>query len=360
MFSVTAPTLADVAREVGVSRTTVSNAYNRPDQLSPQLRDRILAAAAELGYAGPDPVARGLRRGRTGLVGLVYDQPLSYLFTDPAILLVVAGMTSVWDDVGTSVALLPRLQADDGGLAVLSNAAVDGFVSICDDVGDVRLDALAARHLPFVTVDARFSGARCQVVVDDQGGTRAATRHLLALGHRRLGVVALPPGPGAPGGPVAADDPGPFRYAVWADRLAGVREAVEDAGLPWDAVRVVSVPDDQSPRATARQVAGELLDVDDPPTALVCMSDELGAGSIDAALARGIDVPGRLSVVGFDDTPTGLVTTPALTTVHQALAEKGAAAARLLLEGAPERIVRFPTELVVRASTGPPPTHVRA
>jgi DNA-binding LacI/PurR family transcriptional regulator len=358
MFSVTAPTLADVAREVGVSRTTVSNAYNRPDQLSPQLRERILAAAVKLGYSGPDPVARGLRRGRTGLVGLVYDQPLSYLFTDPASLIFVVGMTSVWDDVGTSVALLPRLQAEDAGVSVLANAAVDGFVSICGDVGDDRLDALGVRGLPFVMVDAAFSGARCQVVVDDRGATAEATRHLLGLGHRRLAVVALPSGPGSPGGPLPPSDPGPIRYAVMADRLVGVRDAVEEAGLSWDAVPVVAVPDDQSPRAASRQVAGELLERDDRPTGLVCMSDELGAGAIDAATARGIDVPGQMSVVGFDDTPTGLTTTPQLTTVHQPLAEKGAEAARLLLEGAPERIVRLPTELVVRASTGPPPDGV--
>jgi DNA-binding LacI/PurR family transcriptional regulator len=355
MFLVTAPTLADVAREVGVSRTTVSNAYNRPDQLSPRLREQILAAAAKLGYPGPDPVARGLRRGRTGLVGLVYDQPLSYLFTDPAILLVVAGMTSVWDEVGTSLALLPRLGADDAGVAVLANAAVDGFVSICDDVGDERLEALGARRLPYVTIDAAFSGARCQVVVEDRAGTREATRHLLGLGHRRLAVVALPLGPGAPGGPVPADHPGPLRYAVMAHRLAGIRDAVDEAGLAWDSVPVVAVPDDQSPRAAGRQIAGELLDTVDRPTGLICMSDELGAGAIDAAFARGIDVPGQLSVVGFDDTPTGLVTAPQLTTVHQPLAEKGAEAARLLLEGAPARTVRFPTELVVRASTGPVP-----
>jgi DNA-binding LacI/PurR family transcriptional regulator len=117
----------------------------------------------------------------------------------------------------------------------------------------------------------------------------------------------------------------------------------------------VAVPDDQSPRAAGRQIAGDLLDTDDRPTGLICMSDELGAGAIDAALVRGIDVPGQLSVVGFDDTPTGLVTSPPLTTVHQPLAEKGAEAARLLLAGAPPRTVRFPTELVVRASTGPPP-----
>jgi DNA-binding LacI/PurR family transcriptional regulator len=352
---VTSPTLADVARAVGVSRTTVSNAYNRPDQLSGELRDRILAAAEELGYPGPDPVARGLRRGRTGLVGLVYDQPLSYLFTDAAILMFVAGMASVWDEAGMSLALLPRLEADDAGASVLANAAVDGFVSICDVTDDARLDALVARRLPFVMVDHRSSGARCQVVIDDRGGSRAAARHLLDLGHRRLAVMALPRSPGDPGGTLGPDNPGPVRYTVMADRLAGVRDAAEEAGLDWGQVPALAVPDDQAPRAAARELAGDLLDRPDRPTGVVAMSDELAAGVVDAAVARGIDVPGQLSVVGFDDQPTATSTAPPLTTIHQPLAARGETAARLLLEGAPEKIVEFPVELVVRGSTGPAP-----
>ena len=350
------PTLADVARAVGVSRTTVSNAYNRPDQLSGDRRSRTLAAADDLGYPGPDPVARGLRRGRTGMVGLVYDQPLSYLFTDPAILIFVAGMTSVWDDAGMSLALLPRLEADDAGASVLANAAVDGFVSICDDADDARLEALVARRLPFVMVDHRRSGARCQVVTDDRGGSRAAARHLLELGHRRLAALALPRSPGGPGGLLDPVDPGPIRYTVMADRLAGAREAVEAAGLPWDGVPTLAVPDDQAPRAAARELVAELLDRADHPTGVVAMSDELAAGVLDAAGAGRIDVPRQLSVVGFDDTPTALSTTPPLTTIHQPLAARGEAAARLLLAGAPEKTIEFPTELVVRASTGPAPT----
>jgi DNA-binding LacI/PurR family transcriptional regulator len=353
---VTAPTLADVARSVGVSRTTVSNAYNRPNQLSPGLRDRILAAAEELGYGGPDPVARGLRRGRTGMVGLVYDQPLSYLFTDPAILMFVAGMASVWDDAGTSLALLPRLEADDAGASVLANAAVDGFVSICDVTDDARLAALVARRLPFVMVDHRRSGARCQVVIDDRGGSRAAAAHLLGLGHRRLAVLALPRSPGAPGGTLGPDDAGPIRYTVMADRLAGIREAAEDAGLAWDGVPALAVPDDQSPREAARELAGSLLERADRPTGVVAMSDELAAGVVDAAVARGIEVPRQLSVVGFDDTPTATSITPPLTTVHQPLAARGETAARLLLDGAPAKFVEFPTELVVRGSTSTAPS----
>ena len=356
-------TLADVARAVGVSRTTVSNAYNRPDQLSPELRDRILAAAEELGYPGPDPVARGLRRGRTGMIGLVYDEPLSYLFTDPAILMFVGGMTSVWDDAGVSLVILPRLRAGDAGASMLANAAVDGFVSICDVAehadavyeADARLTALRNRGLPFVMVDAGSAAAPCRVGIDDRGASRRATQHLLDLGHRRLAVVALPREPGAPGGPIDAVRPGPIRFTVTGARLAGARDAVEAAGLSWDSVPVLAAPHYQSPRASGRELGAALLDRAERPTGVVAMSDELAAGVLDAAAARGVHVPGQLSVVGFDGTPTATSTVPPMTTIQQPLAEKGRAAARLLLEGAPPSVIELPTELVVRASTGPAP-----
>src|SRR5438552_18991322 len=102
-------TLAHVAAHLGVSRTTVSNAYNRADQLSPKLRDRVLAAADELGYTGPDPMARGLRRGRTGSLGLVFDQPLTYAFTDPAAALFLTGMAAGLEEHGAALSIIPRM-----------------------------------------------------------------------------------------------------------------------------------------------------------------------------------------------------------------------------------------------------------
>ncbi|HET8619631.1 MAG TPA: LacI family DNA-binding transcriptional regulator [Acidimicrobiales bacterium] len=351
----TTPTLADVAEAVGVSRTTVSNAYNRPDQLSAELRERILAAAAGLGYPGPDPVARGLRRGRTGMFGLVYDQPLSYLFTDPAILAFMAGMSGVWDDAGVSLAVLPSLHPDDAGTSVLAAAGVDGFVSICDVADDSRVAALVTRRLPFVTVDAGESSGRCRVGIDDRRASADATRHLLDLGHRRLAVVALPRGRRALTGSAGTARPGPERFTVSGARLAGIRDAVEAAGLPWASVPVQSVADLEPPRPLGRRLGGLLLDRAERPTGVVAMSDELAAGVLDAAAERGVEVPGQLSVVGFDDTPTATSVSPALTTVHQPLAAKGQTAARLLLEGAPATVIRLPTELRVRASTGPAP-----
>jgi LacI family transcriptional regulator len=121
-------------------------------------------------------------------------------------------------------------------------------------------------------------------------------------------------------------------------------------------VPAVAVPDDQSPRRAARELAGDLLERGDRPSGVVAMSDELAAGVVDAAVVRGIEVPGQLSVVGFDDTPTATSVSPPLTTIHQPLAARGEAAARLLLEGAPARVVEFPTELVVRCSTTRAPT----
>ena len=104
-----APTLADVAAHLGVSRTTVSNAYNRPNQLSPALREKVLAAAGELGYTGPDPMARGLRRGQTGTLGLVFDQPLTYAFTDPAASLFLRGLATGLEEHAQALTLIPRM-----------------------------------------------------------------------------------------------------------------------------------------------------------------------------------------------------------------------------------------------------------
>src|SRR5919198_5889683 len=107
------PTLADVAAQIGVSRTTVSNAYNRPDQLSPALRERILAAAQELGYSGPDPAARGLRLRRSDTVGVLLGESLAYAFTDPAAALFLEGVARTGEKTGTSMLLIPSPVGDD-------------------------------------------------------------------------------------------------------------------------------------------------------------------------------------------------------------------------------------------------------
>src|SRR3954468_19921774 len=184
-------TLADVAAHLGVSRTTVSNAYNRPDQLSPKLRDRVLAAATDLGYHGPDPMARGLRRGRTGSLGLVFDQSLTYAFTDPAGALFLQGMAAGLEEHGAALSLIPRMPDGPAHSAdLVRSALVDGYVVFCTTSDDERMRAVRARGLPFVLVESFGDAATAHVNIDDIAGAEAAARHLTALGHRRVAIVS--------------------------------------------------------------------------------------------------------------------------------------------------------------------------
>src|SRR3712207_5054945 len=145
------PTLATLAEAVGVSRMTVSNAFNRPDQLSPALRERILATAREIGYAGPNPVARTLSRGATGSVGLVVDYALTQAFTDPATVQFLHGVAAGCEQREAGFALVPRIEGRDA--ALVHTALVDGFVLYCMAESDPRLDAVRNRRLPYVDVD---------------------------------------------------------------------------------------------------------------------------------------------------------------------------------------------------------------
>ena len=331
-------TLATVAAELGVSRMTVSNAYNRPDQLSPELRRRVLATAKRLGYPGPNPLAATLSRGRVGALGLLFDDPLPYAFTDPAAVLFFGGIAKVCAERKVGLVLVPVGAETDPETDLTRVALVDGFVAYCDLPDDERLDAIEERGLPMVIVDA----------------AREAAQHLIDLGHRRIGIVSLPFAPDGYEGAAGAERQAAARFHCNRERLRGYRDALEAAGLDWADVAI----EERAPhgRDAGRRAGGALLDRAGRPTALLAMSDELAIGALRAAEDRGIAVPSQLSVVGFDDTPAASDVRPALTTVRQPHEEKGAAAARLLLEpeGA-ERSLTLPTELVVRASSAPAP-----
>ena len=341
-------TLATVAEAVGVSRMTVSNAYNKPDQLSPELRERVLAAALELGYAGPDPVASTLSRGTTGSVGLVLDYPLTIAFTDPGTVEFLHGVAAGCEQQALGLSLVPRMEG--GGATLVQKALVDGFVMYCVPEHDPRMDAVRRRNVPYVRVDFDPDPAQLGVNVDDEGAARATAEHLVALGHRRIGIALphelLPAGTG-PGAEEAA-----FHY-VTRSRLAGWRAGLEAGGIDWDSVPVASGPDKL--REAGRVAGGRLLDRADRPTAILALSDVLAIGVLEAARERGISVPGELSVTGFDDVPEAGRAVPPLTTVRQPHQLKGSEAVRLLLEGPEAKSVLLPTELVVRASTAPAP-----
>jgi DNA-binding LacI/PurR family transcriptional regulator len=333
-------TLATIAERLGVSITTVSNAYNRPDQLSASMRERVLAAARELGYAGPDPRASALRRGHVGAIGLI-EKSLPAALTDPASLLMLGGVAQACDEAGVALVLIPHRRPEDTA-DVVRTAVVDGFVAHCDALDQDRRTIVEERRLPFVVLDGQSVSGEPSIDIDEEGGAAAAARHLAELGHRRFAVVAFLPLDGLP------------RNTVALRRLAGYRQAIVDAGLDPEALTVVN--GSAYDQVVTANVARGMLDVPDRPTAVLAMSDEMAVAVMDGARSIGLRVPEDLSVVGFDDTVTAATSSPPLTTVHQPHAAKGAAAVRTLLAGADAKDVTFPTRLVVRESTAPPPS----
>jgi DNA-binding LacI/PurR family transcriptional regulator len=344
-----------VARALGVSPSTVSNAYNRPDQLSPQLRERVLRKAAELGYAGPDPVARSLRSGRAGALGVVFAEPLQYAFDDPAAVRLLQGIADAADAEQLAVVLVPGPPDRPAPRQAVRNAAVDGFIAHSLPPEDPLLEATLQRRLPTVVVDAPELDGLDFVGIDDRAGAETAMRHLLELGHRRVAVLSFRLEMPAHGGPVDAERQAQAPPGVARRRLEGCVRAVTAAGLDWPDVPVqdCAVTSIEHGRAGAHA----LLDRAPGITALFAYSDPLALGARVAARERGLAVPGDLSIVGFDGSaPPG----EGLTSVEQPQRDKGRTAARRLIDAlgedppAPGRAL-LATRLVVRGSTGPPP-----
>lgn len=351
----TRPTLQTVADVVGVSHTTVSNAYSRPDQLSPALRERILEAAAELGYSGPDATARRLRVGRAGAVGLLFTEELSYAFDDPAAVLFLAGVAETFQDQDVGLLLVPAHPAGVFDEAGVRDAVVDGFLVYSVSDSHPGTSVVLGRRLPTVIVDQPDTSGGAFVGIDDAGGANAAAEHLISLGHRRIAVLTDRLSAVVPESPVVERKNTSSDYRVARARLSGYRSALEKAGVAWASVPLLECFPNTP--ATGSLAAAKLLDGDDRPTAIISMTDQLAIGVLRAASERGLRIPDELSVVGFDDIPAAATANPGLTTVRQPLREKGRLAADLLLltsdTGRHERQL-LDTELIVRGSTGPP------
>jgi DNA-binding LacI/PurR family transcriptional regulator len=345
-------TLASLAAELGVSRTTVSNAYNRPDQLSPQLRSRVMEAARRMGYPGPDPMARSLRTRKAGAVGLLLAEQVSYAIRDPGAVAFLEGLTLECDEAQVGLLLVPAHPGAED-VAAVTRAAVDGFVvySMPDD--DPHLTAALARPVPAVICDQPTIPGTDSVGIDDRAAIRQVAEHLLELGHRRLGVVCMRLGRAQLDGPVPIDRQVAARYHVQRNRLAGLREACAAAGVAWDRIPVVERFEHTI--EAGRSAAAEVLALDPGITALIATSDVLALGAVQEFTRRHQRVPEDVSVTGFDGIKAAV--DAGLTTVEQPVVDKGRNAGRMLLNPARRtagRRVVLPTRFLPGQSTAPP------
>jgi DNA-binding LacI/PurR family transcriptional regulator len=348
-------TLQTIADHVGVSRMTVSNAFSRPDQLSAKLRDRVLAAAEDLGYAGPDPTARALASGTAGTVGVLLSETLTYSLTDEVAMAFLAGISDELAATGLSLTLLSA--APEGDLVPARDVAIDGAIVYSCNPDSSAVSWLMRRRLPLVFVDQAPAAGIASVNIDDRQGARAAAQHIVDLGHRRVAIVTT--GFGGEFG-VLNDPLGETTAHTERQRLLGWFDALDGAGIEPTVVRQPHAnPDDTG--YSAGQLA---LGHGERPTAILCFSDAIARGVIRAVQDSGLHVPSDVSVVGFDDNPISRRTQPALTTVRQDVDAKGRAAAAALTIAIDRAKTRpasrgrhlvLPTELVVRDSTAQAP-----
>lgn len=324
-----AVTIREVASAAGVSVSTVSRAFTAPDQVQPRTRQRILDAAAELGYS-PNPAARSLRGGGTGTLGLIVPDIANPFF--PPLLRQVQQTA---EEAGLAVLLGDSDESADreARLAARLGPQVDGFVLASSRLPDGAVRRLAEGR-PLVLVNRDVAGIP-RVLVDSSGGMTEAVALLARLGHGRLAYLAGP-------------------RDSWSDqqRRATLAEAAPRAGLALEVVEV-GRPSHEAGRDAVSAVLRS------GATAAIAFDDVVAQGLLAGLELRGVSVPGDFSLVGCDDTLASL-TTPAMSSVSAASGSAGRAAARLLTamlagEGGGAERVCVATHLVVRATTGPAP-----
>jgi alanine racemase len=344
------PRIADVAREAGVSKTAVSFAFNAPDRLSVETTERIRSVALRLGYT-PHPVARMLTQRRTGTIGVLTPQALSVVFRNPFFGAFSAGVARVAEEHGYALHFISPFRGSLVG--AMTRATVDGVVAVGLGADHPEIEDIRRAGLPLVLVDSQALPDHGSVEVDDAAGAREAAAYLAGLGHRDVLVLSVEP-------PSTGDE---HPDGVTARRLRGYRDGFDPVGVAIGEDDVIEGPASIEGGAAALRRA---WDAGLRPTAILAMSDVIAIGAMRALRELGLDVPGDVSVVGFDDIDLATYVDPALTTVHQPIDRKGEEAVRVLVAvierpGATNvEHRRLETRLVVRDSTGPAPDRAPA
>ncbi|MDZ4364270.1 LacI family DNA-binding transcriptional regulator [Brevundimonas sp.] len=333
-------TINDVARLAGVSKKTVSRVINNSPLLRAETREKVQAVIAESGFA-PDPQARGLAFRRSFLVGMIYDNPSPNYVVN-----MQQGVLDAVRGSGLELVVHPCNRASDTFLddvrGFIVRQKLFGVVmppSVSED--DRVVEILKAADCPYVRIaSVSLDEPACMVVTHDSRGAAQAARYLAELGHRRVAFIS-----------------GPDSFRSSHERGQGFREGLAEHGLRLDDAYVRK---GAYTFESGAEAAAELLALPEPPTAIFAGNDEMAIGVMKAARDRGLDVPGDLSIVGFDDLPMASRVWPNLTTVRLPIRDMGRMAAEKLtanLRGLdPATLVQPPVDpsLVVRDSAAPP------
>lgn len=337
-------TLKDLAKELGVSTATVSNAFNRPDQLSPALRERILKEAKRLGYSGPDAKARILRTGRSRIIAVIFAESLTSSLNDAVASEFLSGVAEVLDAHGHTLLLLPGRghASQPPGSANIA----DGFIVYGLMPNNKLLNELPAQRT-LVAVDFDIEG--CPTVhIDDTAASYKIARHALSELPRRPAIINLRLTKEVCNGRVTTEHTLlPDTSTISRARLEGFHTALSEQGV--DVAQVPLWNIEENTYEVCSPVIGEILDqpIENRPDLLLCMSDRIALTALTLAEQRGIRVPEELRITGFDGIAEGQYRAPRLTTVRQDSVGKGRIAAQMILGRVPLAQQLLQTELLL-------------
>ncbi|WP_253259185.1 LacI family DNA-binding transcriptional regulator [Subtercola boreus] len=343
------PTLADVAKRAGVSGSTASIAFSGVGSISEATRSRVLRAADELRYFGPDPRARSLRQGRSGIVGVVLEDRVLHSFRDPMTIAVLDGISQELDAEHGGMLLLTSTGV---GESTIQSAVFDAAVFLgCSPHLRRSIEVMRQRNIPMVAIEGQPFDGVLSVALDNREASARLAAHLHGLGHRAVATVTLPMDARRELLELDASVVAGATTAVSIDRLAGAREVYPALG----GFVAANSSSDEGYAAGLRVLGAG--GGSGRPTAIMAQSDLLAVGVIRAAESLGLRVPADLTVVGFDGARIEGLSDHDLTTMVQPATEKGRAAGRAvteLLAGEHPPDVAFTCDLHIGTTSGPP------
>lgn len=332
-------TLHKVAEKAGVSIATVSKVLSNTPYFSDATRDKVLQAVEEVGYI-PNLAARALSKGKTHIIAVVFPLIFDTIFTDPLVQHLLEGVEAACNQEGYNLLLsTPRIggkRIDENYLQLVQSGYLDGVVALDNIPGTKVLDPVRAKDIPAVAIG--YNEHTYSVRSDDQHGGNLLMSHVLELGHRHIGIIAVSPN---------------LNFSI-DHRLQGLQISSTAYGLAYE-----SLPraEGNFSVASGYECAQQLLAAHPQLTALVCLNDRMAMGAMHFAQQHGYRIPDDLTIVGYDDITLAKMSTPPLTTINQQAPQLGRLATRMLFDVIHHRqpdSVTVPTQLIVRASSASP------
>ncbi|MDI9641707.1 LacI family DNA-binding transcriptional regulator [Kamptonema cortianum] len=333
-------TIKDIAKRLNISVSTVSYALNGgPRQVREDVKEKVLETARELNYR-PNRIARSMKTGKSGTLGVVPPEVVENVFLSPYLHLALNGIINEAGRLHQDVLLFTRCNETDSDelVSILGDGRVDGVIFIAPHFSEKAVELALSLHSPCVTVAGVPLDGVLTFSVDNELGVDLAMKHLYDLGHRRIGHIA-----------------GRLDMQDSILRLQGYQKFLRSKRLSY---REEMVTMGQFTIEGGRAAMRQLLSLDEPPTAVFCANDEMALGALMEAQSAGVKVPDELSIVGFDSTPGSANVFPSLTTVEQPIGALGAAAVRAIVQmidhQEPDEEPIFIPNLIVRESTSSP------